>query len=171
MTMNKYDDPDELYDREIEVEALTMRLADVIQETLEGRCLTRADLARVLGVSKAHITQSLSGQRNLTLKTVAEALHALDTRLEVSVAPLRAQPRHGDDVAAHLGGALSQADSTHEQGDELRTSLDAQVAQCRRMLDARWGQRLQSGGQEVSAEGLPATQAMLESSLLAAARG
>lgn len=170
-TVSKYDDPDEIYDREIEVEALTMRLADVIQETLEGRGLTRADLARALGVSKAHITQSLSGQRNLTLKTVAEALHALDSRLEVSVAPLTAHPRHGDDVAAHLGGNLSRAESLHMQGAELRNSLDTQAAACRRTLNARWDHRLRSGGQKASGQGLAATQAVFEGSVLAGVHG
>lgn len=169
--MSKYNDPDEMYDREIEVEALTMRLADVIQETLEERGLTRADLARVMGVSKAHITQTLSGQRNLTLKTVAEALHALDSRLAVSVAPLRSRPRHGQDVAAHLGGAQRHVDSAHGLGADMRTALDGQTAACRRILSERWGHRLQSGGLEASEEGLPAAQALLESRLLAAARG
>jgi len=91
--MSKYDDPDVAYDREIEVEALVMRLADVIQETIEAQGLTRAELARLMGVSKPHITQTLSGQRNLTLKTAAEALHALDSRLEVSAVPLAAAAR------------------------------------------------------------------------------
>jgi transcriptional regulator with XRE-family HTH domain len=166
--MSKYDDPDEIYDREIEVEALTMRLADVIQETLEAQGLSRADLARILGVSKAHITQTLSGQRNLTLKTVAEALHALDSRLKVEVTPLRATPSDGQDVAAHLGGARQHAESTHQHSGRLRADLQWEQVQIQLKYHERWDQWLRRGGQEASSHGVPATQAIHDSRELAA---
>jgi len=160
--MSKYDDPDVAYDREIEVEALVMRLADVIQETIEAQGLTRAELARLMGVSKPHITQTLSGQRNLTLKTAAEALHALDSRLEVSAVPL----------AAAASGAFSTGSRTHGTGANLRNVIDLAKARALRSFDQSWQQRSQDGSvSEAMASGVPVLEALVVSQALAAAHG
>lgn len=98
---------DDDYDREVEVEALAMQLADLIEKTLQQLDVSRAELARRMGVSKVHITQTLSGQRNLTLRTIAEALYALDHRLDAKVVPLRSRGRgHTPEVAAALERAV-----------------------------------------------------------------
>lgn len=156
--MSKYDDPDVAYDREIEVEALVMRLADVIQENIEARGLTRADLARILGVSKAHISQTLSGQRNLTLKTVAEALHALDCRLEVSAVPLTA--------AIAAGRPDFMLDVAYSSAAQLKNVIYLERERARRSADRRWTQR-PVGHTLPASEGLGGFEAVLEGQKLA----
>jgi transcriptional regulator with XRE-family HTH domain len=78
------------FDKEVEVEALMVHLADLIAEVMENSGVTRAELARRMGVSPAHITQTLGGQRNMTLKTVAEALYAMGHYLAASAVLLTA---------------------------------------------------------------------------------
>jgi transcriptional regulator with XRE-family HTH domain len=84
-------DPTE--DLEVEVEALQFQVADLIAETMAHQRVTKAELARRLGVSGAHVTQMLSGERNMTLKSLAEALYVLDRRVEAEAVPLRQEPQ------------------------------------------------------------------------------
>lgn len=81
-------DEDRNFDRDVEVEALASHLTDLIAQVMDRTNVTRAELARRLGVSRAHITQTLSGERNMTLRTVAEALYELGHRLEARAVPL-----------------------------------------------------------------------------------
>lgn len=103
------------FDRDVEVEALCAHLADLISDTLERTETTRAELARRLSVSPAHITQTLSGQRNMTLRTVAEALYAMGHRLDCQVVPLAA-----DEISQIKWVEDHEAEEIGEQASELR---------------------------------------------------
>lgn len=65
------------------------RLETAITEELLGlmerKGLSRADLARMLGLSKSRMTQIFSGEHSLTLGTVADAFLALGYTLTVQV--------------------------------------------------------------------------------------
>lgn len=146
MTNDAVDDV--AYDREVEVEALTMRLADLIQGLLDEQELTRADLARAMGVSRAHITQTLSGQRNLTLRTVAEALYALGRRLDPTVVPLNSAV---DASGSSASGFLAE----HPLDQPLN------VIDFRSGMEQRW-RRLHQGGrvQHEAVTGIPVAEAL-----------
>lgn len=88
-------------DLQIEVESLQFQVADLIAETMAEQGVTKAELARRLGVSPAHVTQMLSGERNLTLKSLAEALYALDRRVEAQALPLREEAEPHATAEAH----------------------------------------------------------------------
>lgn len=60
------------YARERCIVALTEALAAIMEEAE----ISRAELAKRLGVSKAHISQVLNGSRNMTLATIADVLWA-----------------------------------------------------------------------------------------------
>jgi transcriptional regulator with XRE-family HTH domain len=60
-----------------------------LDELLKHKSLTRARLARKLGTSDAYVSQVLSGQRNLTIKTMATFAHALDCRLRIQLEPIQ----------------------------------------------------------------------------------
>jgi len=53
---------------------------------MELRGVNRTELATRLDSSKAHVTQVLRGNRNLTLKTLADVFHALNCRLVLAAA-------------------------------------------------------------------------------------
>lgn len=75
--------------RHYEQERLIVGAMDAIAEAMEAAGMTKADLARKLGTSRAHITQLLSGSRNATLRTLADLAWACGSRVTVSVEPLR----------------------------------------------------------------------------------
>ncbi len=53
-------------------EYLNLRGTEEICRTMEERGLSKAAVAGLIGKSKAFVTQVLSGQRNMTLRTLAE---------------------------------------------------------------------------------------------------
>lgn len=72
---------DPAYDALYAQEAAMIDAAELIAGALEASGMTRADLARRLGVSRAEVTERLKGERNITVRKLAETLHALGERL------------------------------------------------------------------------------------------
>lgn len=58
-------------------EAFVLNVTEEIWRVMQEKGLLKADLARLLGSSKAHVTQLLNGSRNMTLYTLAEICVAL----------------------------------------------------------------------------------------------
>lgn len=52
-----------------------------IQNAINDSCITRAEFARRMGRSRSYITRILSGDHNLTVKTMARALGACGRQL------------------------------------------------------------------------------------------
>ena len=75
--------------REYEYERLCVVALNEIYQAMELKHLTKADLARKLGTSRAHITQAFSGSRNVTLRTLSDLAWASGVRVCVKVQPLR----------------------------------------------------------------------------------
>lgn len=59
-------------------EALLLEASEAIWAALDKLKMTKADLARALGSSKANVTQLLDGRRNMTLRTLADIAFTLD---------------------------------------------------------------------------------------------
>jgi transcriptional regulator with XRE-family HTH domain len=60
-------------------ERLLIEVASLIYQTMKTRGITRKALADALGVTKGRITQYLGGERNLTLRTLADIFTAMDS--------------------------------------------------------------------------------------------
>lgn len=75
--------------REYEQERLIAWTFEHIAEAMDSTGTSKADMARALGTSRAHITQLLSGARNATLRTVADLAWACNSRIVVNIEPLR----------------------------------------------------------------------------------
>lgn len=69
-------------------ERLIVATAESIWEEMERRSANKADIAAALGKSKAFVTQVLSGQRNMTLRTLADIAFALNAQVEVRLRPV-----------------------------------------------------------------------------------
>lgn len=80
------------YDQTLEEERLILEATELIEELLDQKDINRKQLADRLGKSKAHVTQLLSGERNLTLRTLAELAYNLSHRLHLAVQPLEQSP-------------------------------------------------------------------------------
>ncbi|MEO8601894.1 MAG: helix-turn-helix transcriptional regulator [bacterium] len=59
----------------------------VIQALMNSQGVTKAELARRVGKSRAYVTQSLSGDRNMTLSTFAGFADALDADAVLDARP------------------------------------------------------------------------------------
>lgn len=61
-------------------ELLIAEVTEAIWEAMEENGCSKTDLARRLGATKGHISQVLSGSRNMTLRTLADICLALDLK-------------------------------------------------------------------------------------------
>lgn len=76
------EDPE--YRRLYAIEGLVADAAELVARLMKEQNLTKADLARRLGKSRAWITQLLSGRANMTIRTFAEVVHALGAEVTLS---------------------------------------------------------------------------------------
>jgi len=75
-------------------EELILEVTELLSSALEARQMTKSDLAEKLGRSKGFVTQVLSGNRNLTLRTIADIADALDYRIRMVKEPVSAKVKH-----------------------------------------------------------------------------
>lgn len=62
-------------------------VTDQLYSFMEKQGMTKADLARILGKSRASVSQTLAGETNFTLKTIAKYLTALNGELCLKIIP------------------------------------------------------------------------------------
>ena len=94
------EDPE--FRRLLAIEALVAESSEVIARLMAEQNVSKADLARRLNKSRAWVTQLLSGKANMTVRTLAEVVYALDAEVK-----LHAQPPSGK-VAVKPVGAVWQ---------------------------------------------------------------
>lgn len=65
-------------------EGFVVDVQSFLQELMDARRMSRADLARAMGVSRGRITQIFSDEcKNLTVRLLARAVHALGDEPEI----------------------------------------------------------------------------------------
>lgn len=81
------------------IEGLVTDAAELVARLMQEQGVNKAELARRLGKSRSWVTQLLSGQANMTIRTFAEVAYQLGAQVKLNVqsAGLRA-------VAAPLVG-------------------------------------------------------------------
>lgn len=80
------------YRRLVEQEGLIADASELILEEMERAGVNQVELARRIGKSKGFVSQVLSGSRNMTMRTFADLLFALDARAVLGSQPV-GQPR------------------------------------------------------------------------------
>lgn len=65
------------------VEGLIADTAQLIWDLMERKNLKQADLARLLNKTPAFVSQLLNGKANMTIRTLAEVVFALDATLKI----------------------------------------------------------------------------------------
>jgi transcriptional regulator with XRE-family HTH domain len=73
-----------------EREALAFEAAELISELMEEQGVSKTKLAELAGTSKSHITQLLSGSRNMTMHTLADLAFVLGHKVGIKADPLSA---------------------------------------------------------------------------------
>jgi transcriptional regulator with XRE-family HTH domain len=69
-------------------EALAFEASELISGLMEDQKVSKTELAGLTGSSKSHITQLLSGSRNMTMHTLADLAFVLGHKIELKPAPL-----------------------------------------------------------------------------------
>ncbi len=74
-------------DADFRTETAILDFTEKMIRTMKDRHISRADLARRLGVSKAFITKLLNGNANLTIKTMVAIAGAIGCELNFDICP------------------------------------------------------------------------------------
>jgi transcriptional regulator with XRE-family HTH domain len=72
------------YERLLAQERLILDATEAIVELLDEQKVSRQELAALLGKSKGFISQLLSGERNMTLRTLADLGYVLGRRFSLA---------------------------------------------------------------------------------------
>ena len=81
----KEEQKSEAFKKTSAVEQLTFNVTEEIPILKEYGGVSKSELAAKLGKTKAHISQSLSGTKNMTLRTFSEICHVLDVKPSVTL--------------------------------------------------------------------------------------
>jgi transcriptional regulator with XRE-family HTH domain len=84
-------------------------LTEDICRLMEEKQISRAELARRLGTSRAYVTKLLDGNANFTLATMVKLAMALDGALHLHIADRRAATRWYDEMPAEGEPAETKA--------------------------------------------------------------
>lgn len=87
------------------LEKILLQLGEDICLLMEQQGLSRTQLAERMGVSPAYITKILSGNPNLTIKSLLKLADAMGKELALQFAPRAAQKRPSR--SRHFGRTLS----------------------------------------------------------------
>jgi transcriptional regulator with XRE-family HTH domain len=71
-----------------EREALAFEASESISNLMEQHEVSKSKLAELVGTSKSHVTQLLSGSRNMTMHTLADLAFVLGYKVEIHCTPL-----------------------------------------------------------------------------------
>jgi transcriptional regulator with XRE-family HTH domain len=71
-----------------ECEALALDASELIFDLMQEKKVNKTELAALVGTSKSHITNLLSGSRNMTLHTFADLTCVLGHKIEIRATPL-----------------------------------------------------------------------------------
>jgi transcriptional regulator with XRE-family HTH domain len=82
------------YERLLAQERLILDATEAVVRLLDDQTLSRQELARRLGKTKGFISRILSGEHNMTLRTLADVGYALDCEFSMNTCP------HADSVRA-----------------------------------------------------------------------
>ena len=74
-------------DAEFRLEGLILDFTERIVATMEEKKISRVELARKLGVSKAFVSKMLNGNPNLTIKSMMSIADALGCELNLDIYP------------------------------------------------------------------------------------
>jgi transcriptional regulator with XRE-family HTH domain len=80
------------YDRLVAQETLLFDAAERVAELINDAGISRTELAERLGKSKGFVTQILAGDRNMTLRTLADLGHVLGYSFDIVAKPAKRTP-------------------------------------------------------------------------------
>lgn len=101
---------------DLDVEGAKLDFAIALSRQMERAGLSKADVAKRLGVSKPLVTRILRGDSNLTIETMVRAALAVGARLHLLVAPAEQEVRWFQLCRTAPAQAVTAARSTAAAG-------------------------------------------------------
>lgn len=92
-------------------EILITDVTEMIVGLMQEAKVTRLEMARRLGKSKGFVSHLLSGQRNMTLRTLADLVGAVEHRVEVFAVPCSAPREHAPALRFGAGRPADDAET------------------------------------------------------------
>ena len=89
---------------------------ELLCELLDTEEISRQELAQRLGKSKGFVSQVLSGERNMTLRTLSDIALALDCRLRLHAQPLRQSNSDAGSQRVFIAPPQSHSAATARRG-------------------------------------------------------
>jgi transcriptional regulator with XRE-family HTH domain len=132
MTLRRKREPN--YDQLLDQERLILFVTETVVGLLAEKRMTRLELADRLGKSKGYISHLLSGERNMTLRTLADLGHALGYRFALRAVPL----------SAGVPVPLAAVDAGHEA---FATEYERTTGEARHLIPARTVETLRSAAE------------------------
>jgi transcriptional regulator with XRE-family HTH domain len=120
-----------------EREALALQASEMIFELMEKEGINKAQLAELMDASRAHITQVLSGSRNMTVYTLADLTFALGHKVKLEALPLYGRrtgcghyvPQRSEKQPGFFGISHDSSNSpADEHGERQETETNFAVA-------------------------------------------
>jgi transcriptional regulator with XRE-family HTH domain len=99
-----------------EREALAFEASELISRLMEEQQVSKTYLARLVGTSKSHVTQLLSGSRNMTVHTLADLAFALGHKVEIRSLPRPRKDRVVSQKALRPAPATAGPRTAHSPG-------------------------------------------------------
>jgi len=86
------------------IEGLVTEAGEFIARLMEQQGVSKAELARRLGRSRAYVTRLLSGSANMTVRTLAEVAYALGAEVKLQAASVETAERDtvGSELPVHV---------------------------------------------------------------------
>lgn len=108
---------DPQFRKELAIEAFVLDASEVIARAMKEQRVSRAELARRMGKSRAWITQVLSGRANLTLRTLAEIAWSLGVELKLQeTAPTESRTLVAADLWRYDTKSSAEPEPVSERG-------------------------------------------------------
>jgi transcriptional regulator with XRE-family HTH domain len=111
MRPKRQKEPD--YERLLAQERLILDATEAVVGLLEEEKVSRQELARRLGKSKGFVSQLLSGERNMTLRTLADLGHALGRSFSVVPSPASSSMLEAAALRALFAAFSATSDARH----------------------------------------------------------
>ena len=106
-------------------EELILEATELLSTKMAENDISKADLARRLGKTKAFVTQCLSGEQNLTLRTLADLFGAIGYKLQLEATPGAQEACRQIVRLYHVGGwALDKSVSARPRNTECEEPTD-----------------------------------------------
>jgi len=110
---------------EFRLETVIIEFTEKIATIMEEKNITRAELARRLGVSRAFVTKLLNGNPNLTIKTMMSIADVLGCDVNLDLYPKGFTPRN---FYLQMNKTFKDTDFTEEVEPYVGEGVDACAA-------------------------------------------